>query len=46
MKKVIIEKQVVTQLLKKLPAFYGTRIFIAVLIWCCIWILSWAKRID
>jgi hypothetical protein len=33
--RVLLEKLMVTQLVKKFPAFYGTRVFITVLITAC-----------
>jgi len=36
----------VTQLLKKFPAFYGTRRFITVSTWTHHWSLSWTRCIQ
>jgi hypothetical protein len=43
--RVLLEKLTVTQLLKKLPTFYGTREFITVFTRNCHWTLSWATWI-
>jgi hypothetical protein len=42
----LLEKLTVAQLLKKLPAFYGTRRFIAVFTTACHWLLPSARRIQ
>jgi len=44
--KAFFEKLIVTQLVKKLLAFYGTWRFITVLITACHWPLSWARWIQ
>jgi len=42
----VLEKPVVTQLVKKFPAFYTTEIFTAVSIQSCHWSLSWIRYIQ
>jgi hypothetical protein len=44
--RVCLEKLVVTQLVKKFPAFYGTRRFITVFTRARHWSLSWARCIQ
>jgi hypothetical protein len=41
----VLEKLIITQLVKKFPAFYGTRSFITVFTRALHWSLSWAKFI-
>jgi hypothetical protein len=42
----VLEKLTVTQLVKKLPAFYGTRMSITVFITARHWSLSWVRWIQ
>jgi len=44
--KVLLEKLVVAQLVKKFPAFDGIRMFITVYTRVCHWSLSWARCIQ
>jgi len=44
--RVLLEKLIVTQLVKKLPVFYGTRRFITVFTRACHKCLSWARCIQ
>jgi hypothetical protein len=44
--RVLLKKLTVTQLVKKFPAFYGTRRFITMFTTARHWSLSWATRIQ
>jgi len=42
----LLDKQIVTQIIKKFPARYGNWIFIPMFITACHWSLSWARWIQ
>jgi hypothetical protein len=42
----VLEKLTITQLVKKISAFYGTRRFITVFTWARHWSLTWARCIQ
>jgi len=46
MKRVLLEKLIVTQLLKKFPTFYGIQMFFTVLKRPRHWLLSWSRWIQ